>query len=375
MYKEDQGAQRKFGLGQAPSILSSRSVLKFLRIDRGCIRTMSLAHLGKENVENTAQNYASMYKEDQGAVEKRKESYATIAKQYYDLVTDFYEYGWGQSFHFAPRHAYESIPSSLARHELFLALRLGLKKGMKVLDVGCGIGGPMREIARFSGANVIGININDYQIKRGTQLNQQAGLSSTCSFLKADFLKIPLEEGSVDAIYALDATCHAPDKVSIYSEMYRLLKPGGYFAAYEWCVTDEYDATNPVHQEIKKNIEIGDGLPNLDSTEDVLAALQKCGFELVEHKDLAIVDAINPVAWYQPFAPGLSLQSFRVTAVGKWITHYLVAGLEKIGFAPKGTTSTHEMLMLAHDGMVRGGKTGIFTPMFFFMVRKPLSQQ
>ncbi|KAK3217821.1 hypothetical protein Dsin_011791 [Dipteronia sinensis] len=43
----------------------------------------------------------------------------------------------------------KSLRESIKRHEHFLALQLGLKKGQKVLDVGCGIGGPMREIARF----------------------------------------------------------------------------------------------------------------------------------------------------------------------------------------------------------------------------------
>src|SRR3954462_8452552 len=91
-----------------------------------------------------------------GSLEGRKAQYATMVNDYYDLVTDFYEYGWGQSFHFAPRHKGESFEASLARHELYLAHVLGLKPGMKVLDVGCGVGGPMRAIARFSGATVVG---------------------------------------------------------------------------------------------------------------------------------------------------------------------------------------------------------------------------
>ncbi|OAY80811.1 Cycloartenol-C-24-methyltransferase 1, partial [Ananas comosus] len=69
--------------------------------------------------------------------------------KYYDLATSFYEYGWGESFHFAHRWKGESLRESIKRHEHFLALQLGLKRGMKVLDVGCGIGGPLREIARF----------------------------------------------------------------------------------------------------------------------------------------------------------------------------------------------------------------------------------
>ena len=50
------------------------------------------------------------------------------------------------------------------RHEYYLAGRLGLKKGSKVLDWGCGIGGPYRNIARFTGADITGITINEYQV-------------------------------------------------------------------------------------------------------------------------------------------------------------------------------------------------------------------
>ncbi|RLN16600.1 cycloartenol-C-24-methyltransferase 1 [Panicum miliaceum] len=87
--------------------------------------------------------------------------------KYYDLATSFYEYGWGDSFHFAGRWHEETFHESIKRHQHFIALQLGLKKGMKVLDVGCGIGGPLIEIARFSSTLVTGLNNNDYQMSRG----------------------------------------------------------------------------------------------------------------------------------------------------------------------------------------------------------------
>ncbi|XP_021991788.1 probable cycloartenol-C-24-methyltransferase 1 [Helianthus annuus] len=87
--------------------------------------------------------------------------------KYYDLVTSFYEYGWGESFHFAPRWKGESLRESIKRHEHFLALQLGLKPGHKVLDVGCGIGGLLRKISRFSSTSVMGINNNEYRITKG----------------------------------------------------------------------------------------------------------------------------------------------------------------------------------------------------------------
>ena len=83
---------------------------------------------------------------------------------YYDLATDFYEYGWGESFHFATRHAKEPLKQAIARHEHYLALKMGIKKDDKILDLGCGVGGPMREIAIFSGAKILGINNNAYQV-------------------------------------------------------------------------------------------------------------------------------------------------------------------------------------------------------------------
>ncbi|GMY34601.1 cycloartenol-C-24-methyltransferase [Fagus crenata] len=84
-----------------------------------------------------------------GEEEERKANYSDMVNKYYDLVTSFYEFGWGESFHFAPRWKGESLRESIKRHEHFLALQLDLKPGQKVLDVGCGIGGPLREISRF----------------------------------------------------------------------------------------------------------------------------------------------------------------------------------------------------------------------------------
>jgi sterol 24-C-methyltransferase len=56
---------------------------------------------------------------------------------------------------------------SIKRAEYHLCSRLGLKPGMRALDVGCGVGGPMRNMAIFSGAKIDGITINQYQVRRG----------------------------------------------------------------------------------------------------------------------------------------------------------------------------------------------------------------
>ncbi|KAF3330161.1 hypothetical protein FCM35_KLT05492 [Carex littledalei] len=326
--------------------------------------------ISKDDVKSAAEQYEKYHTCYGGDEEARKSNYADMVNKYYDLATSFYEYGWGESFHFAHRWKGESLRESIKRHEHFLALHLGLKPGMKALDVGCGIGGPLREIARFSGASVTGLNNNEYQISRGKELNNSVGLGQTCDFVKADFMNMPFPDNTYDAVYAIEATCHAPDAVGCYKEIYRVLKPGQCFAAYEWCVTDHYDATNPVHQKIKAEIELGNGLPDIRSTKQCLQAAIDAGFEVVWEKDLA---EDSPMPWYLPLDTSyFSLSSFRLTAIGRLCTRTLVKTLEYLKLAPEGSQRVSAFLEKAAEGLVEGGKKEIFTPMYFFVVRKPL---
>uniref|UniRef100_A0A0E0F4W4 Methyltransferase n=1 Tax=Oryza meridionalis TaxID=40149 RepID=A0A0E0F4W4_9ORYZ len=329
--------------------------------------------------------------------------------KYYDLATSFYEYVWGESLHFGTRWHGETLRESLKRREHFLALQLGLKKGMKVLDVGCGIGGPLREIARFSSASVTGLNNNDYQISRGQELNFSVGLSETCNYVKGDFMNMPIPDCTFDAAYALDATCHAPDAVGVYSEIFRVLKPGRLFAMDEWCLTDKYDPDNARHLSIKAELELGNGLPDIRTTRQCIQALKDAGFEVISVKDMA---EESPLPWYQPLDPSqLSLTHFQFTRIGRFLGQTLVSkqfiiqteateflactwerlystidfflpaknpqlkSLEFLHLAPEGSLRICRFLATSVDSLVKGGKEGIFTPLFFVLARKPLQKQ
>ncbi len=78
---------------------------------------------------------------------------------------------------------------------------MGLRPGMRVLDVGCGVGGPAREIARFSDVTIVGLNNNDFQIGRARKYTKLAGLEGQVTFVKGDFMKLGEQfgEGSFDA--------------------------------------------------------------------------------------------------------------------------------------------------------------------------------
>lgn len=78
---------------------------------------------------------------------------------------------------------------------------MNLKPGMRVLDVGCGVGGPAREIARFADVTIVGLNNNDYQITKARKHTKNAGLEEQVSFVKGDFMKLAEQfgENSFDA--------------------------------------------------------------------------------------------------------------------------------------------------------------------------------
>eukprot|EP00126_Sphaerothecum_destruens_P003763 Sdes_comp17546_c0_seq1m6790 len=325
-----------------------------------------------KNVNKTADEYLKYFQnKESDTPEARKENYMKLVNHYYDLCTDFYEYGWGQSFHFSTSYPGETFEMRTIRHENYLALKLNLQSGMKCLDVGCGVGGPMRAIARLSGAQIVGVNNNQYQIERGTAHNIKAGLDHLCSFLKTDFMHMAASDASFDAAFAIEATCHAPDLFGIFSEIFRVLKPGGHFVSYEWIMTDKYDKSNPLHREIKHGIEEGDSLPDLATKDVVFKALRDAGFEIIEYEDLAENKAMT-IPWYEPLAGNMSLTGFRHTQFGRFVTYCFVNVIETIGLAPKGSTKVSVMLNNAADALVQGGKLGIFTPCFFYKVRKPL---
>ncbi|MCJ1463170.1 Delta(24)-sterol C-methyltransferase [Pseudocyphellaria aurata] len=309
--------------------------------------------------------------------ESRRKEYATLTRHYYNLATDIYEYGWGGCFHFC-RFAYgEGFYQAIARHEHYLAHMMGLRNGMNVLDVGCGVGGPAREIVKFSDVNVVGLNNNDYQIDRATVYAAKEGLSPKLSFVKGDFMQMSFPSNTFDAVYAIEATVHAPSLEGVYSEILRVLKPGGVFGVYEWLMTDVYDDDNPDHRKIRLGIEQGDGISNMVRISEGVQAIKDAGFELELHEDLA--DRSDARPWYYPLDGDLRMaQSIgdvvtiaRMTRIGRTTAHNIIGGLERIGLVPKGTKKTADSLAVAADCLVEGGKKKLFTPMYLMIARKP----
>lgn len=301
-----------------------------------------------------------------GAVIDRKEKVANLVDKFYSLVTDLYEWGWGTSFHFSPLLPGKDWPACESAHEGRIAALIRLGPGKQALDVGCGVGGPMRTIASTSQGKVTGITINQYQVDRATYHNSRLGLSHLCSAVRGNFLEMPFKNETFDGAYAIEATCHAPTLEQVYSEVYRCLKPGSIFVAYEWVTTPNYDVKNEAHVAIGDEIIIGNGLPGLNSWKIAEDAGKNVGFKLLESRDLAVQADGSLTPWW--FRLSKSLTLFKLKAK---FNHSLVTIAEYLHVAPKGMIAVHQMLVDTGIALIEGGEQGLFTPMHMLVFKKP----
>ena len=296
------------------------------------------------------------------------------ATEYYDLCSEFMVFGWSESLHFAPLSPRESLEDSQTRHQRLMITKLELHEGMTVVDVGCGIGGPMRRVAREAGVRVVGVNNSEVQLEKARSLNAEAGLDHMIDYLACSFMDMgAIADDTFDRGYAIESTCHAPDKAGAFAEIYRVLKPGSLFWGQEMCMTDEFDPDDKRHQAIKKDLMHGIALKDIATMGEVNRALEAAGFQVIEAKDRAVDENSLATPWYQPMETrGKTLGSaLRRIPLGRKAFIGASRLAEALRVFPKGSADVIGLLDRTANAYVAGGKAGIFTPLYCFLAIKP----
>jgi ubiquinone/menaquinone biosynthesis C-methylase UbiE len=116
-----------------------------------------------------------------------------------------------------------------------LAQRAGLHAGMKVLDIGCGIGGPARTLAAEFGCSVVGVDMIQEYCDTATWLTQHLGLSEQARFECAEVSDLPFEDNSFDVVWSQHVLANVEDKHCLLDGIVRVLRPNGIFAFFEIC--------------------------------------------------------------------------------------------------------------------------------------------
>ena len=300
--------------------------------------------------------------------------HAETVKDYYDLCGEFMVFGWSESLHFAPLSPEASLKESQIRHQRLMIDKLELREGMTVVDVGCGIGGPMRRVVREGGVRVVGVNNSDLQLAKAQSLNAEAGLNHMVDYLACSFMDMSaIADHTFDRGYAIESTCHAPDKVGAFAEINRVLKPGALFWGQEMCLTDRFDPNDDRHRAIKQELMHGIALKGIATTDEVNRALEAAGFHVIEGMDRAVARQGPTTPWYRPMETrrGTTGGALYRTPPGRKAMIRALRLAEAVRFFPQGTTDVVRLMDRTANAYVAGGRAGIFTPLYCFLARKP----
>lgn len=127
-----------------------------------------------------------------------------------------------------------------------LALAAGITTGTEVLDIGSGIGGPARLFAHHFGAEVVGVDVTPEFVRTATSLTERTGLSEHVAFIEGSGLSLPFADDEFDVATLIHVGMNVADKPALFTEVSRVLRPGGVFAVYDIMLAGEGAPSYPL---------------------------------------------------------------------------------------------------------------------------------
>ena len=127
-----------------------------------------------------------------------------------------------------------------------LADTLPIREGDVLLDIGCGLGGPARYLAKRYQCHVDGIDITAPFVEAANKLSALVGVDDTVRCQHGDGQRLPYGDEGFDGTYAQHVTMNVPDRDLFFGEAFRVLKPGGFFALTEHGLGENGDPYHPV---------------------------------------------------------------------------------------------------------------------------------
>jgi ubiquinone/menaquinone biosynthesis C-methylase UbiE len=290
---------------------------------------------------------------------RRMGDYAPVASAHYVFMADVFEIAVGGSWHLAPpQHPNQALDGALRALHQRIARWLEHGPGKRALDVGCGLGDAMRDIAVASGGQVVGIEPGADTIARVRRRNLAAGLAGMLRVECGDALRVPFDEASFDSAYAMDALKYVTRLEDAFREIHRALKPGSVFVVYGMMRTDVRDTTG-----LMDDFEYGFALPPLHSAARYVEAGTRAGFHLESSMDLD--SATTSGGWCEYFTGDPVLG----WALDSELLGHAIAAAESAKVLPAGSRRFNETFLtgalrrLVHarrEGLITGSGVLIF---------------
>lgn len=155
-------------------------------------------------------------------------------------------------------------------------------QGKKILDVGCGLGGPARYLAEKYDVEIIGIDIEPDVIMQAQSIHAVASLKGTLSFSLVEKNDFPFREDSFDLIFGNVSWLHVENKPFFFKKLYPLLKTGGYLLSSDWMHRTPYYS-----EDLQRFLSIDELNYSLTTQRDYEMALKDAGFEVLSSEDIS----------------------------------------------------------------------------------------
>lgn len=215
---------------------------------------------------------------------------------FYDTRSASWESVWGEHMHHG---LYDFVNNKRLRGQpaqvrtMSELLKLGnltdsqLPPGSKLLDVGCGIGGASRFLARHFGetCTVTGITLSSYQAKRAEELNEEKGLSGRVKNEVRDVLTTGFADESFDLVWSMESGEHVQNKHLFIGECARMLKPDGNLLMLVWCVRESTPPFNVSERYSIRRIMEEYCLPSLSSASEYRTEMIRSGMRDIQTED------------------------------------------------------------------------------------------
>lgn len=267
----------------------------------------------------------------------RSQCYREMVRRYYECVTAVYRQFWGDSYHFAIYRGTESREDAMIATERMIADEGSFRKGLAILDWGCGLGGPALQIAEYSGAEITGIDLCEHHIRIASERACAHGFADKLRFAVADGMHLPFADAVFDRVYVFEAGCHTPDKAAFCRECARVLRLGGEFLGLDWMQRDSLAAWE--QEQYVEPICRHCSVPNMISPSMMREHLWRSGFEVLRSEQASSIQALSPnwelpqAAQMPPSRGGWDIEALgRISRGGQALEEATRAGAFVIGY-------------------------------------------